>query len=73
MPYDYEKEYKTAYKKNISLAEQHLEEEKLDDKIKKFCALFGFDKSLVISEIKRSQVVKAKFAINPNKQNFYEK
>ncbi|MCZ0931737.1 MAG: hypothetical protein OXJ52_01095 [Oligoflexia bacterium] len=73
MLYNYEKEYKEAYKKNICLAEQHLEAGKLDDKINKFCAFHGFNKDLVISEIKRSDIVKAKFAIDPKKQNFYEK
>ena len=73
MPYNYEEEYRKAYKENVSFSEQHLLEGKLDNKIKIFCDLFGFDRNLVISEIKRSKIVKAIFAINPNKQNFYEK
>ena len=71
--YNYEEEYRKAYKANVNFAGQHLVEGKLDNKINNFCTLFGFDKNLVISEIKRSKVVKAIFAINPNKQNFYEK
>ena len=73
MLYDYEAEYKKAYKENIKLVEQHLKEGKLDDKINNFCTNFCFDKSLVISEIKKNDIVKALFSKNPNKQNFYEK
>ena len=73
MLYNYEKEYRKAYKENVNFAEQHLSEGKLDNKIKNFCALFGFDRKLVISEIKKNKVVRSIFAINPNRQNFYEK
>ena len=61
MRYDYEEEFKKAYRNNIYLMEQHLEEGKFDNKIKNFCSLFGFDKSVVIAEIKRIDILTALF------------
>ena len=61
MLYDYEEEFKKAYRNNIYLVEQHLEEGKFDHKIRNFCSLFGFDKNLVIAEIKRSDILIALF------------
>ena len=73
MLYDYEAEYNNAFKKNRLLVKQQIDKDALDKKINTFCNLHGFEKQFVIAEIKRSEVVQAFFAINPNKQNFYEK
>lgn len=70
---DYDKKYREAYHENVKDAPRAAREGELNTKIESFCKLHGFEKERVIEEIATNEVVAALFAINPNKQNFYEK
>ena len=70
---DYKEKYLEAYKKNVASVYKDATEEKIKTKISNFCNLHGFTEDDVIEEIKNNKIVASFFAINPNKQNFYEK
>jgi len=73
MPVDFEKEYKEAYKQNIANMLMQLDTGKLNTKIDNFCNTHEFNRNDLINAIKDSVYLQVMFAINPNKQNIYEK
>ena len=73
MPLDYEKKYRDACRKNAKYAPKEAEKGNLDTKINNFSDLYGIDRDRILHEIANNEIVAAKFAKNPNKQNFYEK
>ena len=73
MPPNYEKLHKEAYKKNVEDVSRHVSTGSLDKKIDNFCNQHDLDRKDVIKEINNSYIVAACFAVNPNKQNLYEK
>ena len=73
MPINYEDSYKSAYKRNVQNVREAVKQGKLNGKIDNFCNLHGFTREHLIQQIESNTVVAACFAINPNKQNFYEK
>lgn len=73
MPLDYEKEFRNAYAKNRAEAGRATIAGKLDRKIENFCKLHGFEIPQVKRAIQSNEIVAAFFAINPNKQNLFEK
>ena len=73
MPIDYEEKYKKAYKDNVRYVVKQIQKGELDDKIDNFCSLHDFDRDDLISGIEKNVYLQAVFAINPNKQNIYEK
>ncbi len=73
MPPDYRAEYLRAYQENIDNIEVHMKEGRLDKKIESFCERFGFVKEEVEKAIKSCRIVAAQFALDPSKQNLYEK
>ena len=74
---DYEGEVRRARLENMEkvrssvIAGEH--DEKLEEKIASFCRAFGFAREEVVAEIRRSRVAAAKFAIDPKRQNIYER
>ncbi len=73
MPINYEEKFKTAYQHNVQNVREAVRQGKLNGKIDNFCNLHGFTREHLIQQIESNHVVAACFAINPNKQNFYEK
>ena len=72
MPLDYEKLYKEALRYNVKNVKEDLRTGKLEQKIKNFCEKFDMAEKEVLGQIKSNKVVACLFAIDPNKQNFYE-
>lgn len=72
MPFDYEQKYREAYAENVLRIAETLESGKIDRKIENFCELHGFSVAELHAEIVRNKFLAAVFALNPNKQNFYE-
>jgi len=72
MPFDYERKYREAYAENVLRIAETLESGKIDRKIENFCELHGFSVDELRAEIVRNKFLAAVFALNPNKQNFYE-
>lgn len=73
MPLDYEKRFREAYRSNVEKVAEEVKQGKLDDKIDNFCSLHDISHDHLIQQIKSNRIVAACFAINPKKQNFYEK
>lgn len=72
MPFDYEQKFREAYADNVLRIAETLESGKIDRKIENFCELHGFSVDELRAEIVCNKFLAAVFAINPNKQNFYE-
>lgn len=72
MPFDYEQKFRGAYAKNVADVGTTLSSGKIDRKIENFCELHDFHVNEVRTEIQNNKFLAACFAINPNKQNFYE-
>ena len=70
---DYETLFKEQYKANVRDTPRIARSGEIDEKIKNFCQLHGFEKEEVLEQIETNNIVAACFAINPNKQNFYER
>ena len=73
MPLDYEARYREAYRDNVRNVLRDLRNGRLEKKINNFCHLHGFESEDVIGQIKDNGIVAACFAVNPNRQNIYEK
>lgn len=73
MPLDYEKLFREAYRSNVEKVAEEASEGKLDDKIDNFCSLHDVSRDHLMRQIQSNRIVAACFAINPNKQNFFEK
>lgn len=73
MPINWEQEYRAAFEKNIADVMSTVREGRIDTKIRNFCDLHGFTYDEVVSEIENNKIVAACFAIDPTKQNIYEK
>ncbi|MDD9854623.1 MAG: hypothetical protein OXU88_00430 [Gammaproteobacteria bacterium] len=72
MPFDYEQRYREAYAENVLRIAETLESGKIDRKIENFCEIHGFSVDELRTEIVQNKFLAAVFALNPNKQNFYE-
>ena len=75
----YEQNYKKAYIKNRQTLKEQIENDpllknnkQLNIKINNFCQKHQLDRRTVITEIKKSEVVQAFFAKDPQKQNIHE-
>lgn len=73
MPYDYDDEVRKAWIVNRKEVLNELKKGNLDLKIGNYSERHGFDRKGVVEELNRSEMFRAYFAKDPNKQSIHEK